>query len=94
MRERVLLDLVDEAARLRRWPESGSTSAGREVAALAADAGDVGGQRIQAAEVVEQPAVEAVGGERRLHRADVEPAAAAKGTSAQYIARFGERRDV
>ena len=42
------------------------------MAALAGDRGDVGGDRVGAAEVVKQPAVEAVGLQRRLDRADVE----------------------
>ena len=42
------------------------------MSALTADASHVGGHRVQAAEVVQQPAVDAVGGQRRLNGRDVE----------------------
>jgi hypothetical protein len=67
MRQRVLLDFVHEAARLAGGRNQVVPAPGCEVSALPPDPGHVGGQRIQAAEVVQQPAVDAVGGERRLH---------------------------
>jgi hypothetical protein len=42
------------------------------VAALPADPGDVGGDRIQAPEIVQEPRVDAVGPQRGLHGGDVE----------------------
>ena len=40
--------------------------------ALTRDRGDLGGDRVQPAEIVEQPAVDAVGRQRRLDGRDVE----------------------
>ena len=42
------------------------------MAALTGDRRDVGGDRVEAAKIVEQPAVEAVGRQRRLDGRDVE----------------------
>ena len=49
------------------------------MAALARDARDVGGNRVEAAEVVEQPAVEPLGPERRLDRGKGRPSHGAGG---------------
>ena len=73
MRERVRFDRVNQRRAARRWPESGSTSAG-------SPDGRPGGRPpvtsaaigIDAAEIVEQPAVEAFGAQRGLHGREIE----------------------
>src|SRR5262249_12843293 len=68
MIERRGLDRVHEAARLALCRNEIKPAPGREVAALPADARDLDGNRIEAAEVVEQPRIEAFGAQRRLDR--------------------------
>ena len=69
--ERVTLDRMDEPARL---PDCGNqvvpASAG-EMTLLMGDRRELGGDRIQSAKVVEQPAVDAVSRQRRLDGRDV-----------------------
>ena len=71
VRERIALDRVHEPARLARRGNQVVPAACREMAALPADTRHVGCDRVQPAEIVEQPGVDAVGAERRLHGGDV-----------------------
>ena len=59
-------DAMDEPAGLAVGRDEVVPAARGQVAALARHARDVGGNRVQAAEIVEQPAVEPLGPERRL----------------------------
>jgi hypothetical protein len=84
VRERVLLDLVDQAARLAARGYQVVPAPGREVSPLLADTRDIGGQRVQPAEVVEEPPVDAVGREGCLNRADVQSDRLGRGHPDQY----------
>ncbi len=66
VREGPRFDLVNQPARLTVCRDEVVPAARGQVAALARDPRDVGGNRIQAAEVVEQPAVEPLGLKGRL----------------------------
>ena len=72
MRERIFLDRVHEGARFADRGNEVVPAAGGEMAALAVDGSDVGGQRVDAAEVVQQPAVEAVRLKGSLDRGNIE----------------------
>ena len=72
VRERIFLDRVDQGSRLAGGGNQVIPPPRRQVAPLAGDRGHVGGDRIQAAKVVEQPAVKAVRRECRLHGGDVQ----------------------
>ena len=72
MRRASAFDRVDQAARLAGGGNQVIPAPGREMPALPADAGHVGGDRIEPAKIVQQPAVEAVGLQRRLDGRDIE----------------------
>ena len=67
MVERIALDGMDEAARFAGRRDEVVPAPRREVPAVAVDAGHFAGDGIQPVEIVQQPAVEAVGRERRLN---------------------------
>jgi len=81
---RAALDAVLESARLAIGRDQVIPPPRREVAALAADGGHVGGNGIQAAEVVQQPAVEAIGRQRTLDVFNIEPGRCRWGHPDQY----------
>src|SRR5215813_8543902 len=72
MRQRVRFNGMNQ----RAWLSSGGNevvpSPRRQVPALPADGGDVGGDRVQPAEVVQQPRIDAVLLQRGLNGGDVE----------------------
>ena len=72
MRERVALDRVHQGARFAGGRNQVVPAPRRQMAALPADTGKVGGDRIQAAEIVQKPRIDAVGLERCLHRDDIQ----------------------
>ena len=72
MRERVRLDGVHQGARFAGRGDEVVPAPRGEVPALPADAGDVHRDRVDAAEVVQQPPVEPLRAQGRLHRRDVE----------------------
>src|SRR5262249_12806369 len=84
MRERLPLDLMDEAARLPGRRNQVEPAACREMAALAIDRRHVGGDRIETAEVGQQPAVDAVGFQGRLNVSNIEPGRCRQGHPVQY----------
>src|SRR5205823_4307775 len=71
VRQSVALDRVHEAARLASGGNQVIPPPGCEMSALLADAGYLDGDRVQAAEVVQEPSVNPVGFERRLHAGDI-----------------------
>ena len=71
MRERAPLDGVHELARLAAGGNQIEPAPCRQVPGLPGDRRDVGRDRVQPPEVVEQPGVESVGGERGLDGRDV-----------------------
>ncbi len=72
MLERVRLDGVHQGARLAGRGDEVVPAPRGEVPALPADAGDVHRDSIDAVEVVQQPPVEPLRAQGRLHRPDVE----------------------
>jgi hypothetical protein len=73
MREGILLDRVHEAARFACCGNEVVPAPSRQMSGLTAHGRDIGRNRVDAAEIVQQPAVEAVGYERRLDVFDIEP---------------------
>jgi len=73
MSQRIFFDLVDEAPRITGGGNEVIPAARRKVAALFSHPGHVSRNRIQAAKIVQQPPVEAVGRQRGLDRGNVEP---------------------
>src|SRR5262249_22461908 len=82
--ERILFDDVNEAARLARRRDEVVPATGREMTALSRHAGHVDGDRIEAAEVVQQPAVETVGLQGCLNVSNIEPGRCRWGHPVQY----------
>src|SRR5262245_48108888 len=72
MRERLRFDGVDQTARRPARRNQVIPASRREVSALAADGGHVQRDRIDAAKIVEQPAVQLFGSERILNSCDIQ----------------------
>ena len=73
MVQSVTFDGVDETPWLRRSRNEVVPTSRRQMAALPPDRRELDGNRVQAAEIVEQPTVEAIGAQRRLNGRHVEP---------------------
>ena len=73
MIKRVALDGVDEPTRFAGRRNQVVPAPCRQMPATSIDAGDLDGNRIETVEVVQQPAVDAIGRERCLNCRDVEP---------------------
>ena len=84
MRKRVLFNRVHEAARFAFGGNQVIPAACREMTTLPRNSGHVGGNRVDAAEVVQQPRVQTVGLERRLDVFDIEPGCCRWGHRVQY----------
>src|SRR5438874_1980979 len=84
MRERVALDCVDEPARRALGRNEIVPAPRREMTSLTADAGHLGGNRVESAEIVEQPGVDAVGSEGRLNAGDIHS------TSIAWLRRYNQ----